>query len=192
MEAAILLYFGAEKEYKQAKMKAAKNCGARILPTNLEVALELDRIAEQNEGASRHARLILMRKEALKIMKLFNNCHPLLIGSVWRGTIRRGSDIDIALYSDSPEEIMSLVQKNGWCVSSGTRVAVTKKGQAESSYHINSESSNGCKIEIVVRDRDKAQEKRRCEVYGDIIKGLTIHELENVLAENPLRQFVPS
>jgi len=39
-----------KKEYKQAKMKAAKNCGVRIMPTNLEVALELDEIAEETEG----------------------------------------------------------------------------------------------------------------------------------------------
>ena len=51
-EAATLLYFGAEKEYKQAKLKAAKTLGTHFLPTNLEVAIELDKIAEANEGAS--------------------------------------------------------------------------------------------------------------------------------------------
>ena len=49
-EAATLLYFGAEKEYKQAKVKAAKTLGAHFLPTNLEVAVELDKIAEAQEG----------------------------------------------------------------------------------------------------------------------------------------------
>ena len=49
-EAATLLYFGAEKEYKQAKQKAAQTFGVHFLPSNLEVALELDKIAEENEG----------------------------------------------------------------------------------------------------------------------------------------------
>ncbi|HYA78053.1 MAG TPA: tRNA adenylyltransferase, partial [Verrucomicrobiae bacterium] len=64
-EAATLLYFGAEKEYKQAKEKAAKNLCIHFLPTNLEVALELDKMAEENEGAKRKERLIQMRHEAL-------------------------------------------------------------------------------------------------------------------------------
>src|SRR5208283_2246218 len=101
-EAATLLYFGAEKEYKQAKEKAAKTLGAHFLPSNLEVALELDKIAEENEGAKRKERLIQMRNEALKIMKLLDAYCPVLIGSVWRGTIRQESDIDIAVYTDEP------------------------------------------------------------------------------------------
>jgi len=48
-EAASLLYFGAEKEYKQAKLKAAKTVKSKFLPTNLEVALELDKIARKTK-----------------------------------------------------------------------------------------------------------------------------------------------
>jgi hypothetical protein len=43
--AATLLYFGAGKVYKQAKDKAAQTLGTHILPSNLDFALELDRIA---------------------------------------------------------------------------------------------------------------------------------------------------
>ena len=46
-EAATLLYLGIEKEYKQAKVKAAKTFGIRKLPSNLEIALELDKISEE-------------------------------------------------------------------------------------------------------------------------------------------------
>ena len=106
-EAATLLYFGAEKEYKQAKEKAAQTFGVHFLPSNLEVALELDKIAEENEGAKRRERLIQMRKEALEIMHLLGGFCPVLIGSVWRGTIKQGSDIDIAVYTDDPEEILN-------------------------------------------------------------------------------------
>ena len=111
-EAATLLYLGAEKEYKQAKLKAAKTLCTHFLPTNLEVAIELDKIAEANEGAARKERLIQMRKEALKIMTILKAYGPLLIGSVWRGTIRQGSDIDIAAYHDAPDEILSLLKKD--------------------------------------------------------------------------------
>ncbi len=75
-EAATLLYFGAEKEYKQAKEKAAQIFGIHFLPSNLEIALELDKIAEENEGAKRGERLFQMRKEALEIMHLLDRVLP--------------------------------------------------------------------------------------------------------------------
>jgi hypothetical protein len=50
-EAATLLYSSQEKEYKQAKKRAAKMLSVRVLPSNLEVAEELDKIAEEKEGS---------------------------------------------------------------------------------------------------------------------------------------------
>ena len=127
-EAATLLYFGAEKEYKQAKEKAAKTLGANFLPSNLEVALELDKIAEENEGAKRKERLIQMRSEALKIMKLLDAHCPVLIGSVWRGTIRQGSDTDIAVYTDEPEEIVKILKAEGLKISKTAWTTINKRG----------------------------------------------------------------
>ena len=190
-EAATLLYFGVEKEYKQAKLKAAKTFGVHFLPTNFEVALEIDKIAEENEGSARKERLIQMRKEALKTMKTLGAYGPLLIGSVWRGTIRQGSDIDIALYHDSPGEIVNLLKANGFKISKTEWVTVTKRGKAESSFHIYMENSGKQRIEIVVRGSEEAGRKRKCEVFGDEIKGLNIQELERLLKENPVQQFIP-
>src|SRR4030067_1370149 len=86
-EAAVLLYFGSEKEYKQAKVKAAETLLTHSLPSNREVSLELDKIADENEGAARKQRLFQMRQEAHEIMTAIKACKPVLIGSVWRGTI---------------------------------------------------------------------------------------------------------
>jgi predicted nucleotidyltransferase len=190
-EAATLLYFGAEKEYKQAKLKAAKTLGVHFLPTNLEVALELDKIAEAHEGPARKERLIQMRKEALKIMKPLKECSPLLIGSVWRGTIRQGSDIDIALYHDVPNEILSLLKKNNFRISKTEWTTITKRGKPEASFHIYVETSGKQRAEIVVRSSEEASRKRKCEIFGDELKGLNIQELERLLKENPAQKFIP-
>jgi predicted nucleotidyltransferase len=191
-EAATLLYFGSEKEYKQAKLKAAKTLGTHFLPTNLEVALELDKIAEESEGPARKERLIQMRKEALKIMKTLKEFSPVLIGSVWRGTIRRGSDIDIALYHDAPDEILSLIKKYGFKISRSEWTAVTKKGKPEGSFHMHVEISGNQKVEIAVRSSEEAGRKRKCEIFGDELKGFSIQALERVLKENPAQQFIPT
>lgn len=190
-EAATLLYLGVEKEYKQAKFKAAKTLGVHVLPTNLEVALELDKIAEANEGPARKERLIQMRKEALKIMTILKAYGPLLIGSVWRGTIRQGSDIDIALYHDVLEEIPSILKKNGIKISKTEWTTATKKGKPEASFHIYAETSPKQITEIVVRSSEEAGQKRKCEIFGDELKGLNIQELKTLLEENPTQKFIP-
>ncbi len=191
-EAATFLYFGAEKEYKQAKLRAAKTLGFHFLPTNLEVALELDKIAEAHEGPARKERLIQMRKEALKIMKTLKEYAPLLVGSVWRGTIRQGSDIDIALYHDVPDEILNLLKKNGVKISKTEWTTVTKRGKPETSFHMHIEASGKQTVELVVRSQEEAGRRRKCEIFGDQLKGLNIQELERVLKENPEQKFVPA
>jgi predicted nucleotidyltransferase len=190
-EAATLLYFGAEKEYKQAKLKAAKTFGVHFLPSNLEVAVELDKIAEAHEGPARKERLIQMRKEALKIMKTLKEYCPLLIGSVWRGAIRQGSDIDIALYHDEPCEVVGVLKKNGVKISKTEWTNATKRGKPEASFHIYVETSGKQTFELVVRSSEEASRRRKCEIFGDELKGLKIQELERLLKENPAEKFVP-
>jgi predicted nucleotidyltransferase len=191
-EAATLLYFGAEKEYKQAKDKAAQTFGVHFLPSNLEVALELDKMAEENEGSKRKVRLIQMRNEALALMQLLGRFYPVLIGSVWRGTIKQGSDIDIAVYSDDPEEIVDVLKAEGVKILKTGWTTVNKRGVTLESFHIYSETLTNHGIEIVARTPEEAGKKRKCEIFGDELKGLNLKELEKILETNPTQRFIPS
>ena len=191
-EAASLLYFGVEKEYKQAKLKAAKTVKSKFLPTNLEVALELDKIAEENEGSARKERLIQMRKEALKLMKILKAYKPLLIGSVWRGTICHDSDVDIVVYHDEPEDILKILKQNDLKIMQAEWVAVTKKGKRKGSFHVYAELPIKEKAEIKIVQSLEAFMKEKCEIYGDEITGLSVQKLEKLLKENPTQRFVPS
>ena len=190
-EAATLLYFGAEKEYKQAKLRAAKILASRFLPTNLEVAIELDRIAEEIEGSLKKRRLVKMRLEAMIIMKILEDFHPLLIGSVWRGTIRQESDIDITLFHDIPSEIVDVLRKNNLKITKSQWITVTERGNPLSSLHVYLETSGKQKAEIVIRSLEQKGEKRKCEIFGDELKGLTSQELKKLLEENPAEKFIP-
>jgi predicted nucleotidyltransferase len=190
-EAATLLYFGAEKEYKQAKTRAAQTLGTHFLPSNLEVALELDKIAEENEGAKRGERLIQMRREALEIMRFLGGFCPVLIGSVWRGTIRMGSDIDIAVYADEPQEIVDALKGQGIKQTRTAWTTINKQGATITSFHIYAQTEGGHGVEIVVRPFEEAGKKRKCEIFGDEIKGLRLAELKRLLEDNPARKFIP-
>lgn len=190
-EAGNLLYLGVEKEYKQAKLKAAKTFGAHFLPTNLEVAIEFDKIAEENEGTARKRRLIEMRKQALKLMKILKAYNLVLVGSVWRGTIHHKSDIDIAVYHDEPKDILEVINRNNLKVVRTEWATVTKEGLKKTPFHIYLESPTEEEAEIIVRSGEEAGHKERCEIYGDIITGLNIQELEKLLQENPTKRFIP-
>lgn len=190
-EAAALLYSGAEKEFKQAKTKAAQILGTHFLPSNLEVALELDRIAEEKEGEKRKERLVTMRQEALSLMRTLSAFCPVLIGSVWRGTIKPSSDIDIAVYTDKPEEIDSVLKAGGIKVFKTVWVTVNKRGVTLESFHIYAQTQVNHGVEIVSRSREEAGKERRCETFGDELKGLNIKELEKVLDGNPTQRFIP-
>ena len=190
-EAATLLYFGAEKEYKQAKQKAAQTFGIHFLPSNLEVALELDKIAEEHEGSQRKERLVQMRREALDVMELLAAFFPVLIGSVWRGTIKQGSDIDIAVYADEPLEVLNLLKASDVQVLKTAWSSVNKRGETLSSFHIYAQTKDRYGLEIVVRSREDKGRKRKCETFGDEIKGLSVSELKKILKGNPTQQFLP-
>lgn len=190
-EAASLLYSGIEKEYKQAKLKAAKTFGVQFIPTNLEVALELDKIAEEKEGLARQERLIRMRTEALKLLKALKDYSPKLVGSVWRGTIHHESDIDITVYHNEPNDLIKILRRSDCHILQTEWMAITKKGQKKTSFHIHLESPAKEKIEIIVRNPEESQLKEKCEIYGDEVIGLSVRELEKLLKENPLQRFVP-
>ncbi len=190
-EAALLLYTGQEKEYKQAKIRAAKTLGTRVLPNNLEVATELDKLAEEREGPIRQKMLVQKRKDALQTMKNLQDFHPKLVGSVWRGTAHQNSDIDVTVFSSNPNEVFNQLEKSGFRIITSEWSSVTKRGRKESSFHIHFVLDSGNEAEIVVRSPEKIGQSERCEVYGDTVKGLSLAQLEKVLEEDPFQKFLP-
>jgi predicted nucleotidyltransferase len=191
-EAALLLYTSQEKEYKQAKKRAAETLGARVLPSNLEVAEELDRIAEEREGTSRKKLLLRMRREAREIMEALEEFNPRLVGSVWRGTARQNSDIDILTFSQDPIQVLKQLQKHNFEAESSEWRSVTKEGRKEASFHIHILLPSGDEVEVVVRSLNYLGRSERCETYGDARTGLSLNQLTKILEENPLQKFVPT
>jgi len=190
-EAARVMYNRSVKEYKDAKEIAASSLGSKALPSNYEVAIELDRLTDELEGSNRQTMLIEMRKIALKLMQTLHDLNPVLIGSVWRGTVRKGSDIDIVVYHPSPDRIEDEVRKVYEVVDSEHKT-FTLEGLPRSSVHINFKSGE-YEGEVVVRppeERD-AYRDERCETYGDFKRGIKLPELERLMSADPLRRFIP-
>jgi predicted nucleotidyltransferase len=187
-EAAKLLYFGYASEYKQAKERAAENLGLTVLPSNYEVALELDQLVKEIEGEEREKLLKMMRITALNVMRAIKEYDPCLVGSVWRGTVKRKSDIDITLYTKDWNMVEEILSKK-FQILGTEETKYLLRSQPRTSHHIRLKVS-GFDVEVVVR-RPEDREKEYCEIYGDIKSGLRVEELEEIMEKDPLRRFVP-
>src|SRR6266851_2721499 len=114
LEAARLMYERTESEYFTAKRKAAKRlCRQWVkpedLPSNAEIREQIQLFARLHEGGRRTENLREMRLEALRMMRLLRPFKPRLIGSVMTGHVRKGSDIDLHVFSDSPALVADLL-----------------------------------------------------------------------------------
>jgi len=191
-EAALLLYTQQEKEFKQAKHRAAKALATRTLPSNKDIAHEIDKLADETEGSGRRERLVEMRKDALAIMVLLGEFTPRLVGSVWRGTANKNSDIDIEIFTSDQAQVLQKLKSNDLTPTKVEWQSVTKGNKSEKALHIQMTLQSGNEVELIARAPEKMNQTDKCETYGDPIRGLNIHQLRRVLLINPVQKFVPS
>jgi predicted nucleotidyltransferase len=189
-EAARILYLGLFEEYKDAKTQAAESLGTKTLPSNYDVAQELDRLAEEQEGEDRRRLLQRLRGEALELMTHLSAYQPRLIGSVWRGTARKGSDIDVQVYASNAKDVLDRLD-GYFHVTRAEWTSKTSDGKTTVFYHIFLHFPDGEEAEISVRNPEDISERRVDAIYGDEITGLRVEELEAVLRDDPLRRFLP-
>jgi len=189
-EAARLLYNRSVKEYKDAKEMAASSLGSRALPSNYEVAVELDTLTDEYEGPGRQRMLIRMREIALDVMRTLGELSPVLIGSTWRGTVRKGSDIDIVVYHPNSIKVTQMLGK--YLIIEAEQTQFIIDGMPRTSTHITMVIDEH-PVEVVVRPPENREYYRdeRCETYGDFKRGIGLRELEKLMSSDSLRRFVP-
>src|ERR1700680_2650526 len=140
LEAARLMYDRVESEYFTAKRKAAKRLSRKgvkpeDLPSNAEIREQIQVFARIHEGDRRTENLRDMRLEALRLMRLLRPFRPRLIGSVMTGHVRKGSDIDLPVFSDSPALVGDLLGREGLQYDV-ERKQVVKHGESRIFTHI--------------------------------------------------------
>lgn len=190
--AAELLYTGTAKEYKQAKQMAAESLSTSSLPTNFEVALELDELADEVEGEQRMLRLMAMRRVSLELMEGLREFHPRLIGSVWRGTAHRNSDIDLVTYAQDKGHVLNALKKLGKDIIRDETKLYDEHGSSKTSDHIYTDAASEFGVEIVVRPLEDIEEIDICDIFGDPKRGLDLAQLRKILDEDALKKFIPS
>src|ERR1051325_11028672 len=183
LEAARLMYERVESEYYTAKRKAAKRvCRQQVkpedLPSNAEIREQIQLFARLHEGENRTRHLREMRLEALRLMRLLRQFRPRLIGSVMTGHVRKGSDIDIHLFSDSVGLITDLLEQEGY-QHDVERKQVVKHGEARVFTHVH--VPGRFNFELTVYAEDKAHYVFKSSVTGKAIERASVRELEELI-----------
>jgi hypothetical protein len=184
LEAARLMYERVESEYYTAKRKAAKRLCRRgvkpeDLPSNAEIREQIQVFARIHEGDKRAQHLRDMRLEALRLMRLLRPFRPRLIGSVMTGHVRKGSDIDLHVFTDAVGLVTDLLEREGYQFDV-ERKQVVKHNEARVFTHVH--VYDRFNFELTVYAEDKAHYVFRSSVTGGPIERASIRELEELLA----------
>jgi predicted HD phosphohydrolase len=187
--AAQLMYNRTESEYFTAKRKAAKQLGVEHrfrpgdLPTNSEIRDQIQAMARMHEGSKRLGHLRDMRLEALRLMRKLTRFRPRLIGSVWTGHVRKGSDIDIHIFSDSLGLVTDALDNEG-LAHDVERKRVIKFGEERIFTHIH--INDRYTYELTLYPEDKLHYNFKSSITGKPIEKASIAELEAALeADTP-------
>jgi hypothetical protein len=178
------MYDRQEGEYYQAKLKAARRLGhgwikPAELPSNAEIRDEVQQLARIVEGSARFDNLRDMRCEALRLMKILARFRPRLVGSVLTGHVRRGSDIDLHVFSHSLESVTAELEYHGMRFDTESK-RITKKGQTRIYRHIH--VTDRYSFELTVYPENLAHQVFKSSITGKPMERASIGELEMFLA----------
>lgn len=184
-EAARLMYERTESEYFTAKRKAAARvCRGSVkpgdLPSNSEIRDLIQEFARTHEGKSRTANLKDMRLAALGMMRRLSRFRPRLIGSVMTGHVRKGSDIDLHLFSDHLEPVTAILDDEGLQYDV-ERKHIEKHGEARVFTHVH--VHDRFSFELTMYAENMAHYVFKSSITGKAIERASTRELEELIAK---------
>jgi hypothetical protein len=188
--AAQIMYGEQVKQYFTAKRLAAKRllgpAGARNarhrprdLPSNGEIKAALLELVLEIEGEGHETRLFAMRIVALEAMDALLTLRPRLIGSVATGHVRDGSDVDIHVFAEHPDEVVRRVRELGW-IFELTTANVLKHGKPHTFVHLH--VADLFPIELTIYDPRELRFRPRSSTDGKPIVRLTPTALRKRMA----------
>ncbi len=121
-------------DYGMAKRKAADRLGVsnqRILPRNIEIESALHEHLRLFESHTHDERLDSLRRVAVSAMRMFRDFEPRLVGSVLNGSATAHSDINLHVFTDTPEHIAMCLMNHGIPYRDDERRVRTMSDQTE-------------------------------------------------------------
>ena len=185
-QAAQLMYSREESEYYRAKMKAARKIQKgwvkpADLPSNAEIRDEIQKMAVMLERDDRSVQLREMRIAALHLMQQLERFKPKIIGSVLTGHIRKGSDIDIHVFSDTMHAVTGELDYHNYRYET-SRKRIRKGGEETTYRHIH--LHDRFDFELTVYPENKSGFVFKSSITGKAIERATIPQFHEFLANS--------
>ncbi len=183
-EAARIMAEEGVADYGFAKRKAAERLGApdtRNLPSNREVQEALIEYQQIFGDAEREAGLRTLRRRAVEAMEFFARFRPRLVGSVLSGTAGADSDIQLHLFSDTPEAVAFFLMEHGIPYESGERRLRFGRGDwvTHPAFRF---VAGGAAVELIVFDELGLREAPRSEVHGRPMERASVEAVRELIA----------
>ena len=170
-QAAKLMAEGGITDHAHAKRKAAKQLGAsdtHHLPSNDEINAALHSFRSLFQSESHPGILRQLREDALASMRMLEEFHPYLTGSVLSGTAGVQSDINLMLFSDDAKAVLLFLLKHKLTFEDGEwTVRVGGHEEIVPSYTLTGESGTQTHI-IVLPENARHSGSRHPETHADI------------------------
>ncbi len=186
VRAAALMYAREESEYFTAKRKAAAQLridskhSPKDLPSNAEVREQVQLLADMMEGQQRHDDLREMRLCALQVMRLLEPFRPRLIGSTLTGHIRKGSDIDLHVFTDTLSPLTDTLDDLGLAYTVEHK-HISKLGQSSVYTHVHLDAR--FPIELTVYTHAQHRIVFRSSITGKAIERANLKKLEVLMSQ---------
>ena len=188
-ETAKLLYSSLDPEYFSAKRSVARRITMnrvhpRNLPSNREIREQIEILAGMHALHRRRERLASMRRAAFDLMQFLRDFRPRLVGSVLSGEIRPESEIDIHLFSDDVESVLSALEDSGDVDYRVDEKKVEKQGEDRVFTHVR--FFNSYPFDLAVHPFSDEGRRFRSPTTGQPIDRADIEQVEQLLRESPV------
>jgi hypothetical protein len=184
-EAARLMAEHGIQDYLIAKRKAAERYGivdASVLPKNTEIEAALLSYQRLFLGEQHVSGLQEQRRVALQAMRLLEKFEPRLVGAVLNGSATEYADIQLHVFSDSPEAVTLHLMDRRYGYEVFERKARMTPDRVVSLPSVRFEMHNEM-VEAIVFPPNGIRQAPASPVDGKPMRRATISELERILGQ---------
>jgi len=184
IEAARLMSESGIRDFAAAKRKAAERLGVfdeGSLPKNCEIEDALREHQRLFQAEEHPAHLRALREAAREAMRFFVRFEPRLVGAVLEGTADRHSAVCLHVFSDTPEEVMLLLDDQGIAYTENQRrLRVSRDVQAE--FPVLKVMQNGTAFDLTILPCDAIRQAPLDRVDEKPMRRASLAALDELLA----------
>ena len=166
-------------DFYLAKRKAAERLGApeKALPSNREIEDALVEYQRLFGGDEHQGAISALRQAAVEAMKMLARFNPQLVGPVLTGTAHKHSQIQLHLFTDTPEQVALALLENDIPYHSGER-QMRYAGDRSTNYPCFVFVAGDVGFEIVAFPTDAVREAPLSPVDGKPMRRARTNEVQ--------------